>query len=63
MYLQPVQNDLADFNYLLLYRVNRFINKVINVILLVIHCLIFSILYVTFKTLKPIKTQKCNSLH
>ena len=55
MYLQPVQNDLADFNYLLLYRVNRFINKVI-VILLVIHCLIFSILYVTFKTLKLIKT-------
>ena len=37
------------FHYFLLQRVNRFINKVINVLSLVIYCLIFSIPHVTFK--------------
>ena len=47
--LQSVQNGLADFNYFKLKRVIRFINKVINVMSLMIYCLIFSILHVTFK--------------
>ena len=48
-----VENDLGDFKYSLLYRVNRLINKMINVISLLIYCLIFSIenikLHVAFK--------------
>ena len=40
---------LADFNYYLPERVHQFINKVINVISLLIYCLIFSTLYLTFK--------------
>ena len=43
--LNSVQNDLADFNYFLLNRINRFIYKMINVISLVIYCLIFSTLH------------------
>ena len=31
LYVKPLQNGLADFNYFLLQKVNRFINKAINV--------------------------------
>ena len=47
--VKSVQNDLVDFNYFLLEWVNRFINKVINVLSLVMYCLIFSILDAIFK--------------
>ena len=47
--IKSVYNGVADFNYLLLEKVNRFINKTINVLLRMIYCLIFSILHIPFK--------------
>ena len=48
-YIMSVQNGLGNFNYLLLQRVNPFINIVVNVMSFLIFCLIFSILNVIFR--------------
>ena len=46
--LKYVENGMVVFNYSLLYKVHRFINKVINIILLVVYGLIFFILRATY---------------
>ena len=44
-----VQNDMAEFNYFLTWKINRFINKVVKVLSRVIYSSIFSILHTTFR--------------
>ena len=51
-----VQSGVADFNYLLLRKVNWFISEIINVLSRMMYCLILSVLHVTFKIyLKQLK--------
>ena len=49
IFYSPYRTVWWTFSYFLVESVNRFMNKVINVLSLVIYCLIFSILHVTFK--------------
>ena len=53
--VKSVQNRMAEFNYFSKSKVNRFINKVINVIPRVMYCLLFVILQAKFETLRAIK--------
>ena len=47
---------VAEFIYFLLWNVNRFINRTVNILIArTIYCLIFSILHVTFKDIKQLK--------
>ena len=48
-YINSVQNSLMDFDYFLLLKINRFINKVINILSCVIYYLTFPVLHITFR--------------